>query len=329
MNYKVNYNNYNSVFAVPCAVAQEYIKMCSGVALKTLMVILSSGSKIPNISEISKVIGYSEEDILDGINFWKNCGVLCDENSENSPKVIEENNKETEKISYKEPVKKLGKRAPIERREVLEYISRNSELTFLVQDFQQLSGKTLTSSDMESLVALYTYYGLSIDYIMMAAHYCYSKGKCSMKYVETTVSSWLDLGVNTHEKLDAHIKKLSEQQSEENLIKSAFGISGRSLVTSEKKAAEKWIHDYKFDISMIKLAYERTIERIGKLSFSYIDKILESWNKENIRTPKDAVQEEINFKAAALEGKQEINNCGGSDTSYTHDDLDDIINGGF
>lgn len=327
MSYKINYNNYDSVFAVPKVVADEHIKMCSGVALKALMVILSSGKNLPEISEISKIIGYSEEDTLDGINFWKSCGVLTDdEGVKAEPVKLKE--KETEK-SYGEPVKKLGKRAHIERREVLEYVSRNSELTFLVQEFQQLSGKTLTSSDMESLVALYTYYGLSIDYIIMAAHYCYSKGKCSMKYVETTVSSWLDLGVDTHEKLDAHIKKLSEQQSEENLIKSAFGISGRNLITSEKKMTEKWLHEYNFDISMIKLAYERTIERIGKLSFNYLDKILESWNKENIRTPKDAVQEELNFKASVNEEKQEVNNCGGSDTSYTHDDLDDIINGEF
>lgn len=42
---------------------------------------------------------------------------------------------------------------------------------------------------------------------------------------------------------------------------------------------------------MIRLAYERTVEKIGKLSFPYIDSILSSWYKKGIKTPRQASEE--------------------------------------
>ncbi|MEE1491695.1 MAG: DnaD domain protein, partial [Massilioclostridium sp.] len=41
-------------------------------------------------------------------------------------------------------------------------------------------------------------------------------------------------------------------------------------------------------INMIRLAYERTIDSIGELSFPYINKILSEWHKHSIATPEQA-----------------------------------------
>ena len=40
-------------------------------------------------------------------------------------------------------------------------------------------------------------------------------------------------------------------------------------------------------VDMVKNAYELTVNQTAKLSFAYMNKILESWAKSNIHTPQD------------------------------------------
>lgn len=40
-----------------------------------------------------------------------------------------------------------------------------------------------------------------------------------------------------------------------------------------------------FDIRLIKLAYERTVEKIGRLNFDYMNAILSSWHEKGLKTP--------------------------------------------
>ena len=42
---------------------------------------------------------------------------------------------------------------------------------------------------------------------------------------------------------------------------------------------------------MIREAYNQCVDSIGKMQFSYINRILERWNKEGIRTVKDVMAE--------------------------------------
>ena len=60
----------------------------------------------------------------------------------------------------------------------------------------------------------------------------------------------------------------------------------------EQSYVDKWYGEYHSGIQMIRLAYERTVERIGKLSFPYVDSILKSWKEKNITTPQEAMQEQ-------------------------------------
>ena len=69
-------------------------------------------------------------------------------------------------------------------------------------------------------------------------------------------------------------------------------MTDRELVEKEQAYVNKWYGEYHSGIQLIRLAYERTIERIGKLSFPYVDSILKSWQEKKITTPQEAMQEQ-------------------------------------
>ena len=98
------------------------------------------------------------------------------------------------------------------------------------------------------------------------------------------LTSWLEQGIDTHEKMERHIARLTQENQQEHLVKSAFGIYDRNLVAKERSYIHKWFDTLQMPLPMIQYAYERTIERIGKLSFAYIDKILTDWHQKQITT---------------------------------------------
>jgi len=70
----------------------------------------------------------------------------------------------------------------------------------------------------------------------------------------------------------------------EKQIRDCFGLGNRRLTNKEKEYIDKWCNDYMFDFCNIKLAYEHTIESIGKLSFSFLEKILNDWHEKKTNT---------------------------------------------
>ena len=61
----------------------------------------------------------------------------------------------------------------------------------------------------------------------------------------------------------------------------------------------KWLDELKMSFDMISLAYEETVERTGKISLSYTDKILMNWADSGYKTPDDVQKAAKNRAAAA------------------------------
>ena len=66
-----------------------------------------------------------------------------------------------------------------------------------------------------------------------------------------------------------------------------MGIADRALSKAEEQYIRKWHGEYNYDEEMILYAYELCLLNTSKLSFPYIDKIIERWNEMNLRTKQD------------------------------------------
>ncbi|MBP1556522.1 MAG: DnaD domain protein, partial [Oscillospiraceae bacterium] len=159
---------------------------------------------------------------------------------------------------------------------------------------QEILKKPLTSADMDVLAALYTFYGLSAHYILSLVDYCATICKRGMAYAEKVAVSWMNDGVDDSI-VDKHIDTLMRRHSNEGMVRREFGINDRSLTTKEKEFIARWFDEFGFDIAMIKLAFEITVDRTGKTAFNYLNKILQNWQEKGIKTPDDVKQESENY----------------------------------
>lgn len=307
MLYSINLGDWNDIFVIPRSVVEKHLKIAKEDYIKVLLVLLSSTS----ISEedIAKKSGVSVENICDAIKFWQDTQIISYNNGTISPASVciqqttnSDNNKSNAettdttinvskniKIKTKEPVK-------LSSFEVSQRINNTEELKWLRSEAERLFGRFLNQTETNTLVSMFDYAGISADVIVMIIEYCISIDKANIRFIEKTAYSWADMGIDNHQKVEAHITTLITNKNNESLIKTTFGIWNQNLTTRQREFINVWLEDYKFSIEMIKIAYEMCVDNTGKLSFPYINRILTTWNEKNIKTPADVEQTEATRK---------------------------------
>ena len=307
--YTVNPNEYKKIFAVPSSVAEKHLKTAGALSLKVLLLVLSQ----PQITvhKMAETLNTSEADIKDAANFWIVNGIFtADTNTVISSSEVAVEDKSPIKRVSQAPVRLSGK-------ELETRVKESDDVKFMISEAERYFGKNLIPSEASVLVSLYDFAGLPVDIIIMIISYCASINKNNMRSVEKFALDWIDKGIDSHEAVATHIKELTLKNSNESAVKSAFGIFNRSLTTKEKNFINSWFSQMHFDIEMIKLAYEKTIDSTGNMSFPYINKILSSWSEKGITTPAQAIEEQkVDVKMRK----------GSSAPSYDLEGIDKLIN---
>lgn len=281
MNYRIVTKCGSGAFFVPNEAAKD-LKLCTAAQLRVLLLVMSNGSGNINPEYVSSELGISVDDAKDILDYWKERGILEFENSQDisvdTPKPVS-------------PLKALDPpEAKLTMKDVDELRKNNPGFVFVLHESERILGKTFTSADTQSIAWLISYAGIAPEVIVTIIEYCNTIGKKSMRYISKVATEWLDAGIDTVEKSEERIRALNEARSWEGEIKLLLEIRGRSLVTKESEYCETW---RKIGISkeLIRMAYERTIEQTGKLSFPYMNKILISWKQKGVSTPEEAKAE--------------------------------------
>lgn len=318
LKYSVNFENMGAAFAVPAAVVDQHLRLCGVLQLKVLLLLLRQGRPMTD-QEIGSFLRQDPADVRDAALYWENCGLLRSEGGEAAACPV---NLET---VVPAPVRELTQEEPrrtvvasdsrrFTRAECAELAAKDSTLLSLLHKAQEITGCPLTSMDMQCLTALYAYYGLTPEFILTVMGYCRSVDKLNMRYVEKTAASWQEKGIETAQEAERYIDYLTQRRSNEGQVRSAFGINDRNLTTREREMIDSWYGELGFGIDVIRLAYERAVENTGKLSFAYINKVLQNWHREGVRTAADAANASARRAPAQEHG-----------TSYSIQEIEDRV----
>ena len=155
-----------------------------------------------------------------------------------------------------------------------------AQLLFVAQVYV---GRTLTASDMKTILYLSDVLRFSDDLIDYLIQYCVDRGKKDFRYMEKVAVSWAQQGITTPKQAQKAALKYD---------KSVYAIMnelGKSSAPTNKELEyiNRWTREYGFTPDIIFEACERTVMAVDKHRFEYAEGILSSWRKENVRHKAD------------------------------------------
>ncbi len=293
MEYEINPKKIHKLTVLPSEI-KKYINEVSGESLKVLLMIFSEENNLSPY-EIATKLDLNISQVEDAFRFWK------------SKEIINISEKNNSSLSAKKP-----SASQISSEELKEAKKEDKYVNMLFKQSEQLYSRPLKPMERRTLLYIYEFYNLPIDVILMVIDFCIRYNK-PPRQILSICEKMSDNNIITHEQAEKEIQLLTEKYNIESQVRHCFGIYDRKLSVNEKSLINKWFVDYNFKINMIRLAFNRCIDSIGKLSFQYINKILLNWKKENIKTPEDLEKFE--------NGKNKVSKSVSKNTSYNLDEL--------
>lgn len=294
MKYMVNWSGGDGVFAVPDHAA-DCLKLASGKAVKLLLYILKNKITEIDFGAFADILDISAEDAEDAVSYWQQVGVLFPYGSEPASviktKSTEEKNVSVPTSNILSAEQKAKEKAAkmISPEEIADRVNNSDEIKFLFDSAENAFGKILNYTEQRTLIWLHDYYNIAPDLLLMIMDFAKQINKVNMNYVEKIAISWQENNINTHELATREITQLKNYYSFEGQAAAKLGLN-RTLTPTERKFLKEW-SDKGISIDLVILAYEKTIDNIGKVKFSYMNKIIIGWQENGVKTVAEAKSE--------------------------------------
>ncbi len=293
MNCSISLGKWNSVFAVPSEIVENYIKNSNEAQIKVILYMLYSRAKSVDEKKIAEAVSISESEVLKSIGYWEKEGYL----EFHGEKSVEKNIS-LESINEKEknftPIPKKSLSFNYHRPDSLYVATRiqsSKDINLLMQEAQVILGRPISNGDSAVLLMLHDNDGLPVDVILMLLQYAVSIGKTGMKYIEKTGSNWALEGIDNIEKAEKKIIKLHNTQALWKRFENIIGIEHRAPTKYEEEAVNRWFGEWNYSDEMIKESYDRCVNSNGKYILKYMDSIIKRWHNQGIIKIEQALAE--------------------------------------
>lgn len=166
-----------------------------------------------------------------------------------------------------------------------------NDFTALCNVVEGLLGKKLNITELKSLYTLYDHLALPMEVILTLVTWCceemerkYGPGrKPFMSQIKKEGFIWARKGIDTLDRADAHIQRLTQLRSRESEVLRLLDIPVRPLVPAERNYIAAW-DDMGFDDESIRMAYERTVLKKQAMDWRYMNAILRRWHEKGLHT---------------------------------------------
>lgn len=263
---------------------EKFMPKARGEFVKVYLLLLKyscSGELGVNSSIIATSLNLLESDIMNAVNYWSDEGLI---------KLV--------------PVDKFGN-FNIEFQDISEEVtSDNGQLNLLeelnnssnmdtMQEIEKLLGRTLSPIEMQKYLSWQKDYNFSPEMLIILIQYCISKGKTDYRYFERVAISWFDEGIKTIDDVQQYIKKHEDKWVKYRKILAYLGIKDAEMMKPQEQMLEKWSVTWGFSVEVIQKACDICFERLNRADFKYIDGILNSWNKDSLKTISEIQEKDI------------------------------------
>ena len=151
----------------------------------------------------------------------------------------------------------------------------NKDLERTIYMAETYIGRPFSTTELNSFCYINDQLHFSSDLLEYLIEYCVTRGKKSVRYIESVAINWYQQGITS-------VQEAKEQSTlySQNVfpIMKAFGISNRDPGSAELDYIKKW-NSLGLGTDIIIEACSRTLLATHQASFPYANKILEDWKR--------------------------------------------------
>lgn len=322
MDYKVNPGSLSAVFMVPSQIVDNHIKLATGQQLKVLLWVLRHAGDGFDMKKMCADLSFSALDASDYLQYWVETGILSRDGSTTNSAPVTTVQPKTEKKA-EESKKELPDIIPSRptASEIAQRAEESADIKFLLLETQSKLGRTIGYDGQCTLLMMHDTYGIPVEVILMIIEYAVSVGKANFHYIASIGKDWGEKEIDTIEKADEQISRLDTVNKLWRSFATMAGLSNSRPTQAQTKYMLTWNKQWGFSVEMIFSAYEEMTEHCQKMSFPYMNKILESWYNAGIKTLSDVEKSKATPHTANTPPAKNGNAANGAKPSY---DLDEF-----
>ena len=239
---------------------------------------------------LPETLGMEKADVDASLKFWRGAGILKNESAK-SAEPAASSKKTAQKTSHRGgAVERSGSLGEYTSAELATLMEQRRVSAELVDEAQRIYGKIFRAYDTGILVGIVDQLGFDEEAVLAILAYSVRRGKKTLRYAERVAMAFYDEGITDTGAVLERIHRMEQASETVEKIKSLFGIGSRELTTTEKKLFGVWTEQFCYDIDVIRLAYDITVDTIQKPVPKYAGSILESWHKEGLRTEDEVLR---------------------------------------
>ena len=171
----------------------------------------------------------------------------------------------------------------------------NKDLERTIYMAETYIGRPFSTTELNSFCYINDQLHFSSDLLEYLIEYCVTRGKKSVRYIESVAINWYQQGIT-------NVQEAKEQSTlySQNVfpIMKAFGISNRDPGSAELDYIKKW-NSLGLGTDIIIEACSRTLLATHQASFPYANKILEDWKRLGVRNTSDIKHLDDKHRSAA------------------------------
>ena len=191
MGYALQLGAWSSVFAVPGALVDRYIKTADGDQLKVILWLLRNNGRSYSAEEIGEAVGLNGAQAERAVQFWVQNGLLQKEEAPLST-TLQPAAAAAAAVAASTPAPAARPTAPRRMLRpdgvyISELVETSPTIRRLVEEAESMLGKTLSPALSGTLIQAHEDYGLPCEVILMLVAYANKIGRANTSYIESTV----------------------------------------------------------------------------------------------------------------------------------------------
>ena len=292
-------------------------------AMRVLLWVASDPGLAERPTQLAKLADCDRKNLKAILHYWKMYGVLAEENEESAVSAMAHAEGASDK-KKKTLLRRADELPQYTSTELADLMEQRLSVRDMVDEAQRVLGKIFNPSEVNILIGILDYLSIEEEAILLLLAYCKRIGKTNMRSIEKLAYTLADKGVCNCEQMEEELRVTEAMHTFEGEVRSLFGMKSRALTSRESKMLSAWV-SFGYDIEIVRMAYETTVNATGEASVAYTNAILERWNAVGLRTCdeiRSALEAEQAKKETVKAGKTAAKNeKTGFGNSFDTDDL--------